>query len=108
MTDAGAHDFLQQAEAYMRSLQARLDQFDPDDLEADLSSGVLKIAFADGKNCILNRQSAAAQIWLAEGASAWHFRRTETGEWIDTKGRGGLRSILAGILTRRLGRPVEL
>ncbi|MEO6593363.1 MAG: frataxin domain-containing protein, partial [Planctomycetota bacterium] len=66
-------DFLQQAEACMRDLLTRLDTFDPDELEADLSAGVLKIAFAEGGNCVLNRQSAANQIWLAEGASAWHF-----------------------------------
>jgi CyaY protein len=101
-------DFLQQAEVCMRGLLADLDAFDPDELEADWASGVLKISFPDGRNCILNRQSAANQIWLAEGASAWHFVQDRDGRWVDTKGRGELRPILAEVLSKRLRRPIRL
>lgn len=87
---------------------AALDAFDPDELEADLAGGVLKLMFPDGRNCIINRQSAAQQIWMAEGASAWHFTYQPNGEWQDTKGRGSLRAILEDVLTRRLGRPVRI
>ena len=101
--------FLQHAEECMRGLQAKLDTFDPDEIEADLGSGVLRITFSDGRSCILKRQAAAHQIWLAEGATAWHFvHAPERDAWVDTKGRGDLLTILAGILTRRVGRPIEL
>ncbi len=102
------HTFQSQADECLRSLQLRLDAFDPDELEADLASGVLKIAFADGRTCVLNRQSAARQIWMAEGASAWHFHPEPSGQWMDTKGRGELRSILAGVIGRRLGRSFSI
>ena len=93
----------------MARIQAALDGLDPDELEADLAGGVLRIAFADGRNCILNRQTAAHQIWLAEGASACHFTFDPANEqWIDTKGRGELRVILSQILLRRLGHSVDL
>ena len=109
MANPGDQEFLQHAEACMQAILAKLDAFDPDELEADLSAGVLRITFADSRNCILNRQSAAHQIWLAEGASAWHFARDPvSGAWNDTKGRGGLPQILNGILSRRLGRAVDL
>lgn len=109
MTTAPEPDFLRHVDECFRRLLATLDRFDPDELEADLAGGVLRLQFADGRNCILNRQSAANQIWLAEGASAWHFERDpSSGEWCDTRGRGELRRILAEILTRRLGRPVAL
>lgn len=109
MTDAARTDFLQAAEQALKSIQASLDTFDPDELEADLAGGVLRITFADRRNCILNRQSAASQIWLAEGASAWHFAiDPDSGSWVDTKGRGELKAILAEVITRRLGRPVRL
>lgn len=102
-------DFLRRADQCLQSIQAALDTFDPDELEADLGSGVLRISFADGRNCILNRQAAAHQIWLAEGASAWHFvHDPATDEWMDTKGRGALRTVLAEALGRRLGRPIRL
>ena len=71
--------------------------------------GVLKMEFADGRKCIMNRQTAAQQIWLAEGANAWHFSYdADSGQWNDTKGRGELRSVLAEVLSARLGRPLEL
>lgn len=109
MSTESRPDFQHAADTLLRGLVARLDAFDPDELEADLSGGVLRIAFADRKNCILNRQSAANQIWLAEGASAWHFaQEPESGRWLDTKGRGEVGSILQEILSRRLGRPIVL
>ena len=101
-------EFQARAEDFLCALQLRLDEFDPDELEADFSSGVLKIAFADKRNCVLNRQTAARQIWMAEGATAWHFLPDESGRWNDTKGRGELRSILGEVVSRRLGRPVAL
>lgn len=101
-------EFLGRADEHMTQMLARLDRFDPDELEADLAMGVLRIEFGDGSKCIMNRQTAAHQIWLAEGATAWHFEwRPEEG-WMDTKGRGRLEDVLSAVLTRRLGRPVQL
>ncbi|MFY9342738.1 MAG: iron donor protein CyaY [Planctomycetota bacterium] len=101
--------FLHLADACLQGLLTDLDRFDPDELEADLGGGVLRIAFADGRSCVVNRQSAANQIWMAEGASAWHFAYDEpSGQWQDTKGRGPLRRIVAEILSARLGRRIAL
>jgi CyaY protein len=101
--------FLRLADECLQSLQEALDRFDPDEIEADLSGGVLRLTFPDGRNCIANRQAAASQIWLAEGATAWHFAYDEpTRQWLDTKGRGEFKAILAGILTTKLGRKVSL
>lgn len=101
--------YLQQADRCLHDLLTRLDTFDPDELEADFAGGVLKIGFPDGRNCIVNRQAAAQQIWMAEGATAWHFTFDAARDaWLDTKGRGELRQILTDVLRRRLGRPVTL
>ncbi len=91
----------------MEGILAALEGFDPDEVDADLAMGVLTIEFADRSKCIINRQTAAHQIWLAQGASAWHFAH-EGGTWVDTKGRGPLADILADLLSRKLGRTVEL
>ena len=101
--------FRQRAEELLRSIVLQLDAFDPDELEAEASEGVVKLTFADGSKCILNRQSAANQMWLAEGATAWHFEWNDSQNgWIDTKGRGDLRDVLAGVISRRLGRAFAL
>lgn len=109
MASPADQQFLHVADACLRELQGQLDTFDPDEMEADLASGVLRISFPDGRNCILNRQAPAQQLWLAEGATAWHFSYApDRNEWVDTKGRGELRSVLEQVLTRRLGRPIQL
>lgn len=107
MTESERNDFLTSSESTLSRIQGRLDAFDPDELEADLAGGVLRITFADRRTCILNRQAAASQIWMAEGASAWHFARDPiSGAWLDTKGRGDLLVVLAEVLSRRLNRSI--
>ena len=69
--------------------------------------GVVTMEFADGTKCIMNRQTAAHQIWLAHGATAWHFA-SEGDDWIDTKGRGRLIDVLSSLLAEKLGHPVPL
>jgi CyaY protein len=102
-------DFQARSQACLDDLLEVLDSFDPDELEADLSGGVLKIQFADGRTCVVNRQAAASQIWLAEGAEAWHFQFDPAqAQWLDTKGRGELRAILTAVVSARLGRSVDL
>lgn len=101
--------FLQQADAFMAELLQKLDEFDPDELEAELGMGVLKIEFADGRKCVMNRQTAAHQIWLAEGATAWHFAWDGAArDWLDTKGRGSLGAVLGDVLSHKLRRKVRL
>ncbi|MGE3173379.1 MAG: iron donor protein CyaY [Planctomycetota bacterium] len=101
--------FQRRVDELLRDLVQRFDAFDPDECEAETSEGVIKLLFADGSRCVLNRQSAANQVWLAEGTTAWHFEfDAAAGAWRDTKGRGELRAILGQMLTRRLGRPVAL
>jgi len=101
--------FNSRVDELLRDLVGRLDEFDPDELEAERAEGVLRLTFADGSKCILNRQSAAGQVWLAEGATAWHFTWDDAAQqWVDTKGRGGLRPILREIIVRKLGRQVAL
>ena len=49
--------FLNRAQDLLRALLLELDAFDPDELEAESSEGVVRLTFADGSKCILNRQS---------------------------------------------------
>ena len=105
---ASDQEFLKEADRFMEGILASLDSIDPDELDTDLAMGVLSMEFDDGSKCIMNRQTAAHQIWLAEGATAWHFEQDEAGHWIDTKGRGRLEAVLSEVLARRLGKPIEL
>ena len=37
-------------------------------------SGVLELEFADGSRIVVNRHSAARQIWVAARSGGYHFR----------------------------------
>jgi len=102
-------EFGKAADAFMQTVLVKLEKFDPDELDTDLAMGVLTMTFADRTKCILNRQTAAHQIWLAQGASAWHFAFDESSKtWTDTKGRGELSVVLSEVLSKKLGKPVRV
>lgn len=102
-------EFGKAADAFMTRILEQLDEIDPDELDTDLAMGVLSMEFGDGSKCIMNRQTAAHQIWLAQGATAWHFGWDEEQRaWVDTKGRGRLESVLTEVLTNKIGHPIEL
>ena len=50
---------------------------------------VIRIDFRGGQRVVLNTQRPARQLWLAGGASAWHFSYDPARDsWLDDKGRG--------------------
>ncbi len=108
MAHQSDHEFTKAADAAMNAIFEQLTQLDPDEVDADLAMGVLKMEFADGKKFILNRQTAAHQIWLAHGVTAYHFAQEPDGRWLDTKGRGELAALLAAAIGEKLGRKVTL
>ena len=109
MTSLTDHEFSKRADSFMAEVLTTLDEIDPDELDCMLAMGVLTMEFADGTKAIMNRQTAAHQIWLAYGATAWHFAfDPETQDWSDTKDRGELRSVLAATISAKLGHTVTL
>ena len=46
--------------------------------------GILEIEFADGSRIIVNRHSAAKEIWVAAKSGGYHFRWNGS-RWIDTR-----------------------
>ena len=56
-------------------------------LDVDLEmkgSGVLELEFADGGKIIVNRHTAAREIWVAARSGGFHFRHAG-GKWLDTR-----------------------
>lgn len=103
------HQFEMRADEFMESILGLLDALDPDELDSQLAMGVLTMEFEDGSKCIMNRQVAAHQIWLAAEASAWHFDYDKAAnDWLDTKGRGSLKAVLSEVLSGKLNRSVKV
>lgn len=96
------------ADAELRHLYDVLGEFDPDEVDAELSMGVLKLTL-DGGVIVVNSHRAAGQIWMAAFSRAWHFTpESEGGAWRWRAGDDELRATLARLLSERLGREVDL
>jgi CyaY protein len=84
-----------------------LEPFDPDELDYLTSAGVITVVFADKTRFVLNRQSAANQIWYAAGARAWHYnwdgaRRA----WVDDRDGHALHENVVKTVGTKLGKPL--
>ncbi|WP_019569972.1 iron donor protein CyaY [Thioalkalivibrio sp. ALE11] len=98
------------AEQTLDDFYARLsDHPDLGDLDIDLIDGVLTLEFEDGAQMILNRQEAAAQIWLSSPEGPAHFGYDEaTGQWQNDRTGETLGTTLARVLGGKLGTSIEL
>src|SRR5579884_1744169 len=101
--------FDQIADHELTHLRDRLDECDPDELEVELSMGVLTITLGDGSKVVVNSHRAAGQIWMAAFKTAWHFNpKQEGGDWVWRTEKDELRSTLARVLSERVGHPIAL
>ena len=79
-------------------------------LDVDLQtkgSGVLELEFADGGKIIVNRHTAAREIWVAARSGGFHFRH-DGGKWRDTRDATELFAALSRLCSAQAGTPVIL
>ncbi len=95
------------ADSVLARLEIALNEVDG--IEADLGSGILSIEFEDGVRFVVNSHRAARQIWMAAGASAWHFDvEVTTGLWTSKKTGDELWAQIEQSVGQKLGRLLEL
>lgn len=70
-------------------------------------SGVLELAFANRSRIIVNRHSAAQEIWVAAKSGGFHFR-FDGSAWTDTRDRRELLAVLSELVTQQSGGTVAL
>jgi CyaY protein len=68
---------------------------------------VLELGFADGSRIIVNRLSAAQEMWVAARSGGYHFRWNGS-KWVDTRGEGELFAVLSKLVSGQSGRQVVL
>lgn len=102
-------DYQKHAFDCLKKIESWLEEFDPDELDFTPSDGVVTMEFADGTRFVLNRQSAASQMWFAAGARAWHFDWTDDGaHWVDDKEGRDLFERIGEAVSTQLGREVRV
>jgi CyaY protein len=100
-------EFERIADEALRKIEGALGEVDQ--IEMDLSMGVLTIEFSDGNKYIINSHRAARQIWMAAERNAWHFDyHKDDGRWTSAKDGAELWSTVEGVLSRRLGTSISL
>ncbi len=95
------------ADETLRKMVDKLDDTEEDGFDADLESGVLTIKFDGGPKFVVNSHRAARQIWMAAGATAWHFDLTD-GQWVAHKSGDELWSTVSQRVSDALGRSLSI
>ena len=78
--------------------------------EIDVESkpgGILELEFDDGSKIIINRHTAAREIWVAARAGGFHFR-PEEGGWIAGRDGAELYATLSQLVSAQSGEDVSL
>lgn len=110
MTDPSNLSFSAQTDIILEQIQTSLEQHEKlEDLEIDLIDGVLKISLPDQSQIIINRQSAAKQIWLACSQGPAYFALDpQSQQWQDTKTKQSIKTSIAQILSNALKESIIL
>lgn len=100
-------DARRQIDRTLDALVQRLDELDHEAFDVDASDGKVTFEFDDGPPIIVNRQSAADQIWVAEPRGGWHFDWDGSAWHCDKRGVE-LHASLEELLKARLGEALVL
>lgn len=90
------------AEAELVRIEARLEACGVDlDLEQK-AGGVLEVEFENGSKLIINRHTAAREIWVAARSGGFHFR-PEDGTWQAARDGAELYETLSRLVADQAG-----
>jgi len=93
------------AEAELQKIEAA---FEAADLDIEVQpGGVLQVEFDDGSQMIINRHSAAREIWVASRLGGFHYRH-DGAQWIGTRDSEELWTALRRLASAQAGETVAL
>jgi CyaY protein len=95
------------ADAALRRIEEGLD-LAAADLDYQLAAGgVLEIEFTDGSKMVVNKQSAAQEIWVAARSGGYHYR-WDGAQWRDTRSGEELYAALDRMISQQSGETIRL
>lgn len=95
------------AEAELGRIESALEECGPDlDVEPK-PGGILEVEFENGTKMIINRHTAAREIWVAAKSGGFHFR-PQDGQWVNTRDGEELWAMLGRLVAEQAGEPVRL
>ena len=100
-------DFNALADAELERLENLLEHCGADfDYEVK-PGGVLELEFDNGTKIIVNRHTAAREIWLAAKSGGFHFRPVD-GSWLGTRDEADFYAVLSRCMSEQSGESVSL
>lgn len=101
--------FYSESSKALHHIDEVLGGLEHEQLDVDLAGDVLTLGFAGGERFVINAHSAAEQIWMAAGTTAWHFDFVaERGQWVAHKTGDELMTTVARVVGDKLGEVVRL
>ena len=101
-------EFNSHADAMLMRLEAALERSGAD-LDFEMKpGGVLELEFADGSKIIVNRHSAAREIWVAARSGGYHFKPESSGSWIAGRDGQELLAVLERAISEQSGTAITL
>jgi CyaY protein len=101
--------FYAESNRALNHIERVLGGLEHEQLDVDLAGDVLTLGFADGGRFVINAHSAAGQIWMAAGTTAWHFDFVPArGQWLAHKTNDELMHTVARVVGEKLGVDIEL
>jgi CyaY protein len=95
------------ADAELRRIEDAIENCGADvDLEVK-PGGVLELEFDNGSKIIINRHTAAREIWVAAKSGGYHFR-PQDGRWLGTRDGEDLVVAIARCMTEQAGETIRL
>jgi len=95
------------ADAMLARLEKALED-SAADLDLELKpGGILELEFGNGSKIIINRHSAAREIWVAAKSGGYHFK-PDAGRWIASRDGAELLAVLERCIFEQSGTPIKL
>lgn len=95
------------ADAMLARIEKALEESTAD-LDLELKpGGVLELEFENGSKIIINRHTAAREIWVAAKSGGYHFK-PDGSRWIATRDSAELLAVLERCVFEQSGVPIKL
>ena len=100
-------EFNRLADTALKQIETALEKSGADLDFSMVSSCVLEIELDDGSKIIVNRHSAAQEVWVAARSGGFHFR-WDGQAWRDTRDSSELMLALSALIARQSGETISL
>ena len=99
--------FAARADAVLARIEAALEESGVDADVERKEGGIVEIEYGDGSRMVINRHSAAREIWVAARSGGFHFR-WDGAAWRDSRDGAELFAALSRLVSAQSGQPVIL